>query len=169
VRLQVITRQALTTLLVLSLWHAPVPWVHAHDLVGPVVDHVPALHRHVDEFHATEVEHGDEHLDLHAHWILPWQRAHDPVQAPGHPGGDSSDDDGFLFRVAGAATGPTLKSVGQPAGRSFDGLSPALGMSVRQRLPFGNAPAFALSHGRHFFETYGRAVSVGDLLGVRVC
>src|SRR5574337_1804227 len=76
-------RRTIRTLLLLSLWHAPVPWVHAHDLTGPTVDLVYSLHRHVDKYHVRDVQHGALHLDLHTHLILPWSHERSPCHAPG--------------------------------------------------------------------------------------
>jgi hypothetical protein len=68
------------------MWHAPLPWVHSHDIVGPFVEHVLSLARHVDHFHLAEVEHGQRHLGWHVHLVLPWNAS----QTSDCPGDDLS-------------------------------------------------------------------------------
>lgn len=156
-------------MLLLSFWHAPIPWVHAHDLTGPVAERVASLHRHIDTFHAAQVEHGERHLDLHAHLVLPWGRQYDSEPAPGDRHGSETDDVDFLVRYGGAPTGSSQTHIGQPTDRAFGSPHAAAGLYAAERSVLSNAPLFSLSHGRHFFETFGRAVSIRDLLGVRLC
>src|SRR5262245_9754318 len=102
-------RFAVRLALLLSLWHAPIPWIHAHDLIGPSVEHLDSLHRHVEEFHAGERSHGEAHLDLHAHLILPWGGGLDSRHSP--DGSDEEDaDDGYQLQWEGPA-GASSKSV----------------------------------------------------------
>jgi hypothetical protein len=157
------------TLLLLSLWHAPIPWLHAHDLSGPSVEHRAALHRHVDEFHAAELEHGEAHLGLHAHFILPWGHGHDPQHAPNGSDPADSDEDDFLVWFGGTPAGAPVKVVGQPTDRALGCVSAFDEQPAAERPTGGSAPLFSLSRGRHFFETYGQKVSAGDLFGVRLC
>lgn len=158
----------LRTLLVLSLWHAPIPWVHAHDLIGPDVEHIAELHQHVDRFHAEEVRHGESHLDLHTHLIYPWGRHHSPG-APDDSEPAGSDDGDFLL-LAGTSSGVTSsKTFGQPTDRAIDVIAPVDQGPAAHAAVGGHAPLICLSRGAHFLETYGRAVSSRDLFGVRLC
>src|SRR4029450_8695937 len=78
--------RALRVLLVLSLWHAPIPWVHPPQIDGPDVDHLQVLSRHVAEFHSRELNHGEKSLDWHMHLVLPWCLTHHlPCPAPQQP------------------------------------------------------------------------------------
>jgi hypothetical protein len=167
-RAAALARGVLRTLLLLSLWHAPIPWIHAHDLEGPTVELVASLHRHVDACHSREILQGDRHLDLHSHLVFPWGHQHDPLSlADGEPVPVSEDAD-FLSPAAGLSIGDSLKQIGQPAERAFErllvadlaGSSPGCGWGI---------PVIALRHGRHFFETFGETVSVCDLVCVRTC
>ena len=160
-------RRALALMLIVSLWHAPVPWIHAHELHGTDVDHVEQLHRHVDAFHATEIAAGQLRLDLHAHLILPWERVPTP-DAPGTPHVPGSDDLEFALLSVGTGASLSAKSAGPAAPELLGNLLASLmiGSSVRQ------APESSLrgiSRGSHFFETYGCSVSIGDLVSVRIC
>ncbi|HTI51974.1 MAG TPA: hypothetical protein VL475_13515 [Planctomycetaceae bacterium] len=162
-------RRMVRALLLLSLWHAPIPWVHAHDLAGPSVDHVASLHRHVDAFHARDIEHGEFHLDLHAHLVLPWSHDRQPLHGPGGPELPDSDDSDFVLEMGGGAAGSTLKALGRPIDPNFDPLRMAGDLATRGPSAWSAAPGVSRSQGRHFFETFGRSVSVGDLICVRVC
>jgi hypothetical protein len=155
--------------LLLSLWHAPVPWVHAHDLTGRSVDEVRSLHRHVDEFHARDVELGERHLDLHAHLILPWSHEREPFHRPGCPEGPDPDDSDFVLEIASGSAGSTPKAIGRPVDPHFDPLRSVSEVISRGHSAASAARWISLGHGRHFFETFGRSVSVGDLICVRVC
>src|SRR5262245_48904412 len=57
--------------LVLSLWHAPIPWFHSHE-ISDSAEHAGFLSRHVHEFHADEMAQGEAHPGWHWHLILPW-------------------------------------------------------------------------------------------------
>jgi hypothetical protein len=61
----------------LSVWHAPVPWVHLHETSGPTVAYDVQLQRHLGEFHphlAAETQPAS--LGWHVHLVLPWQCGH---------------------------------------------------------------------------------------------
>lgn len=151
----------------LSLWHAPIPWLHAHDLRGPSVEHSELLHRHVDEFHLDELDRGEEHLALHSHLLLPWKP--DPHDSrPGSDSGGPCSDEMLLGLTLGASDGGLQKGLSPSSDRAF-GIGLLHAVPVLNGLPHGGAPQFGLRHGRHFFETFGRAVSITDLLGVRLC
>jgi len=160
-------RRLLAALLVVSLWHAPVPWIHAHALRGGDVDHIEQLHRHVDAFHATEIAAGQLRLELHAHLILPWERVPTP-DAPGAPHVPGSDDLDYALLSADSGATLSAKSAGAVSPDSFGNLmtSQVIDSFLRQ------APESSLrgiSCGSHFFETYGCSVSIGDLVSVRLC
>jgi hypothetical protein len=72
--------------LILSMWNAPIPWFHTHDLVGPEVAQQQALAVHVDRFHAAELRLGQVSHEWHLHWILPWN----PQAIPCDPEGESA-------------------------------------------------------------------------------
>jgi hypothetical protein len=162
-------RRTIRIVLLLSLWHAPVPWVHAHDLTGRAVDEVRSLHRHVDEYHARELELGERHLDLHAHLILPWSHEHQPFHRPGCPERPDTDDSDFVLELASASAGSTLKAIGRPVDRHFDPLRSTSDVISRGQLAWAAARWSSPGYGRHFFETFGCSVSIGDLICVRVC
>jgi hypothetical protein len=153
----------------LSLWHAPVPWVHAHDLTGPSVDLVYSLHRHVDKYHTRDVQYGARHLDLHTHLILPWSHERPPCHAPGCPELPDSHDSDFVLELGSVASASSLKAIGRPIDPNFAPLR-----SIGEMLPRGQWAVCAALHaspgyGRHFFETFGGSVSIGDLIAVRTC
>lgn len=161
--------RGLVGMMIVSLWHAPIPWVHAHDLSGPGVAHSAALHHHIDEFHARDIARGEEHLALHSHLMLPWKGSnHD--EAPGrHSGGHAPDDVLFTLKFAGGMSQSASKPVGSPSDRAFDAVG-LLALPALQQLPVGvAAPLAPFRLGGHFFDTFGRPVSIADLFGVRLC
>lgn len=154
-----------------SMWHAPIPWVHAHDLQVPTVEHLAPLQRHVEDFHSGEVEAGETHRGIHAHLVLPWR--HSPqtthgTDGPAGSGSDSEEDESTLL-IGAASTSTPIKSVGRPADRAFDSAVANSGASAPHQPVWNGVALFSFSHGRHFFETFGHRVSIGDLCCVRLC
>lgn len=160
---------ALRTLLVLSMWHAPIPWVHAHDLAGPIVDQGGTLARHVEEFHAGLDHHGEGDIGWHTHLVLPWCLSHH-APCPLDRQGDESEThylSGLKFGVVQPA--PTPVSMGHALAVAYLPVSELCALAHphnRLSMPIGpNARNRAL----HFLGTYGGSVSLGDLLSVHVC
>jgi hypothetical protein len=164
-----VARGVVRTLLLLSLWHAPIPWIHAHDLEGPQVEQIALLHRHVDACHSREIQHGDRHLDLHSHLVFPWGHQHDPLNLADGEQVPVSEDTDFLSPAAGVSAGTSLKQIGQPAERAFEQLLVADLLLTSHCGGWGSGRVFSLGSGRHFFETFGETVSVCDLVCVRTC
>lgn len=154
--------------LIVSLWHAPIPWVHFHDLEGPQVEQLETLSQHVAEFHAGEVGHGLTALDWHAHLVLPWSlHQHDTCPEDEHaprPEGDC------LVMLAGSAISQLSLSLGRPIPAALAGPGDAIASSPLA-LPEVVAAATIPPGGlcRHFFETYGPSIAVRDLVGVQIC
>src|SRR5262249_55342873 len=117
-----LTCRILRVVLALSLWHAPIPWVHAHEIDGPEVDHSLVLSRHVAEFHSRELSQGERRLDWHMHLVLPWCLIHHlpcPDQQQPSP---VSDDyvGGAKWSVAGPSADKMLIEPATPAFRGED-------------------------------------------------
>jgi hypothetical protein len=160
---------ALRLSVVLSLWHAPIPWIHAHDLEGPEVDRLPLLARHVNEFHGREVTRGQHHLDWHLHLVLPWSLVHDTsCPEDGHPQ-PGSDEYCGAPRLAVASAAP-FQGLGELTARALlpGQLSADLAIITPSEVG-AQAALTGCARGTHFFATYGRADAVRDLLGVRLC
>lgn len=70
--------------LILSLWQAPVPWLHCHgtDLVAGISSQTAGeLMTHLDSFHRPYEINSDEEFGWHCHWIIPsW--FHDSNETP---------------------------------------------------------------------------------------
>jgi hypothetical protein len=161
--------RVLRVVMVLSLWHAPIPWVHVHDLDGPQVERLGSLSRHIADFHARELSRGGTRLDWHAHLVLPWCLTHQhdcPADNERNPG----SDDILAGAKANACSWASGQSIGQPTARAFLAeqipadaavlVSPGTGAS---------ATLFCQAPFRHFFESYGSSVAVRDLVSVRLC
>lgn len=160
--------RALRVLLALSLWHAPIPWVHVHDLEGPQVEHRQSLAKHIAEFHSGDLAWGRSRLDWHAHLVLPWSLNHHLPCPDGDRHEHESDD--FAAPKPRPAGVTSDQAIGQPTTRAFlagdvvvdEGLSISIEAGAM-------AHTAAISRGAHFFETYGRASAIRDLAGVRLC
>jgi|GEM_PF-2388322 len=132
-------RGSVRLLLVLSMWHAPLPCVHTHDIVGPFVEHVLSLARHVDHFHLAEVEHGQRHLGWHVHLVLPWNASHateGPTDDLSHIPHDLPTHAQFAVADAGSSAQPLLRTVellpAQPGLVEADLLTTLTGHAVRE-------------------------------------
>ena len=80
-RLSYVGRFVLRACLIVSLWQAPVPWIHSHETdssQGTGLASTGDLVQHLALFHpATKIDSADE-LGWHLHWILPcWGHALD--------------------------------------------------------------------------------------------
>lgn len=162
-------RLALRGLLVVSLWHAPIPWVHFHDLEGPSVEQLDPLSLHVAEFHARDLGGGRKALDWHAHLVLPW-RLDQHHSDPGDEDQAPRPDDDCIVLTAAAANLQSLLSLGRPLPAQLAGWGDLPGVCA---FDLTEGVASATTPGsdrrRHFFETYGRPAAVRDLTGVRLC
>jgi hypothetical protein len=161
--------RVLRIMLVLSLWHAPIPWVHAHEIDGPQVDRLQMLARHVNEFHARELTRGEQCLDWHVHLVLPWCLVHHlpcPEEDQHEPGADEYFGGA---RSSTAGISPVM-DIGQPTTTAFLSGAPAADQAGLATQEVGTRSAIlACALGTHFFETYGRTDCVRDLVGVRLC
>jgi hypothetical protein len=164
-----LTGRTLRVVLVLSLWHAPIPWVHAHEIDGPDVDHLQVLSRHVAEFHSRELNQGEKTLDWHMHLVLPWCLVHH-LPCPDQQQGEPNSDDYVGGARCSAVASNVVKTVIQPASRAFRAEDLATSDGIWLASAAGvNTAISAIARGQHFFETYGRTHSVRDLVGVRLC
>ncbi len=153
----------------LSLWHAPIPWVHAHEIEGPQVERLQLLSRHVAEFHTRELSQGARRLDWHVHLVLPWCFDHHfpcPDQERREPG----SDDYFGGTALNTVAATSAKTIGQPTARAFLAAHPPSDQPAALRDTMDARTALAAAgRGGHFFETYGRPHPVRDLASVRLC
>ncbi len=83
---------------VLSLWHAPIPWVHVH------AAHSAELTKHIEHFHPDLITHlENESVGWHWHAVLPpWGRA---------PSSNGDDEEPSPWTVVGfepAVAGVTM-------------------------------------------------------------
>src|SRR5438309_1651419 len=160
--------RVLRAAIVLSLWHAPIPWVHAHDLDGPRVEGRQLLSEHVAEFHGRELSQGQKRLDWHMHLVLPWCIVHH-LPCPDSDHRQPASDDFFGAVKMGRGAELSVKAIMQPTTRAF--LAASLGADAARLLlsAIGTESIGVFGRGTHFFETYGRTSCVRDLVGVRLC
>ncbi|MBS0267170.1 MAG: hypothetical protein JSS02_34920 [Planctomycetes bacterium] len=157
----------LRVVMALSLWHAPVPWVHFHDLESPEFARQETLAIHVAEYHSQELLAGLTTLDWHAHLVLPW--SHDPHAPQPGQGDDESRPDENCVECAGSveiAAGTTAESrwcSGLSAGLWGPGGDVSSGAGLARQ---GNGPELRPCQ---FFTTYGGAAALRNLIAVRVC
>ena len=163
------TGRALRFVMVLSLWHAPIPWVHVHEIAGPQVERLASLSQHVAVFHARDLSWENTTLNWHAHLVLPWCLNHQhncPADDDRDPGSD--DILGCARVIAGAIA--ESQAFGQPTTRAFlAGGIFADEAALIERAIGTSSGQIGPSRIRHFFETYGCSVAVRDLMSVRLC
>jgi hypothetical protein len=166
---QTATGRVLRVVMVLSLWHAPIPWIHVHEFEGAQVERLESLSRHIAAFHAHELNRGSPSGDWHAHLVLPWCMNHHH-DCPADDERDPAPDDilgGAKVTVGGL---PVSQSYGQPTTRAFlTWAIPADGAAVAQYGPATSGAPSGPAPFRHFFETYGGSVAICDLVSVRLC
>jgi len=167
----VLSGVALRLVLVLSLWHAPLPWVHAHMMPKRAGGHAHALARHVHALHAEDIEHGATHLAWHLHLVLPWC-----VEGETRcPSDDPSDDEGHIgftmkFGVATSASQQTAHDLGGGlASDACGGGAIAGGLMAATTFHDVRVADPQRHRSRHFLETFGRTISAAELTGVRLC
>jgi hypothetical protein len=89
--------------LVISLWQAPVPWLHRHPVSaenGTSERLTLELQKHLSAFHPTIRSPFDQDLGWHCHWVLPsWTHALDNT-----PDDESPADEEVVFDSALAAS-----------------------------------------------------------------
>ena len=153
-------------LLVLSLWHAPLPWVHSHAMAGPIVDQVASLARHIDEFHPDAAQDTLE-AGWHMHLVLPWSLSHH-TPCPYQHNHDDGSNAALGLNAGIVMPAPLPVSVGYAANGELllvDAAGSAEGLhrgGLTQLSNTRNSPG-------HFLGTFGGSVSLGDLLSVRTC
>lgn len=157
----------LRIVLALSLWHAPIPWLHCHDLDGTEVEHTAALSHHVHGFHQSALEHGVRHAPWHAHLLLPWCNETLPCsEGDESPHRDGLPDDCIACR---ADAGPSTQSASLPASAIEQGADDGTLLRAawnRHAAAGGRSP---LSRSGHFLATSGCSTSLIDLLSARLC
>jgi hypothetical protein len=166
---QTATGRLLRVVMVLSLWHAPIPWIHVHEFEGPQVQRLDSLSRHIAAFHSHELKKESPPPDWHAHLVLPWCMSHQH-DCPADDERDPAADDILGGAKATAGGLPSGQSYGQPTTRAF--LTGAIPADEAALVQFGSATSGALSgplRFRHFFETFGGSIAICDLVSVRLC
>lgn len=155
-------------LLVLSLWHAPIPWIHAHDVQGPDVDSRTLLSEHVAEFHARELAEGRQRLDWHAHLILPWCLVHHFPCPESQHSQRASDD--LVGAIDASSRTASIDACGPALDRAFmAGLVVVDGAVTVLSAVAGDTGQAARECGGHFFASYGPSIGVQELIGLRLC
>lgn len=143
----------------LTLWNAPLPWLHQHAVAEEHVDHV--LERHLRTFDHTSYPPHDSQ-NWHWHLALLWQMM-DGGQCPGDEPAPSphlliENHCPWLSAVPNLPNLPAEQrffSETLPAGRSHHSLTP----KCVSRIP---------DHSPHFLQTF-HAGSFRDLLSVARC
>lgn len=165
-RLQLGCRVVVRFWLLLSLWHAPLPWLHTHEFAG---SHSESLSRHVHKLHGDNEVEDDSHVGWHVHLVLPWRGDSGESCLPDEPPDESGHMGyGLKYGVAGSAT-PTVLGSGEWQVCSIFAV-PAVADSVPSlTVPSLIGHDYQRHRGKHFFETYGGTVSIADLVGVHLC
>ena len=163
-----IARYALRVCLVLSLWHAPLPWFHVHAVEAAVVAQTPWLAEHVEEFHAELLEQTTASLGWHVHLVLPWNATHKgdcDGRSDGRHGSGQSGDEGSHFvaalKYSVPCTSPSAVAAIPPVEAGLPLAATDLVRDAEQFRP--PAP------GASFLATFLGSVALCDLLDRYVC
>lgn len=163
-------------LLMLTLWNAPIPWVHVHGMPESADGYNRLLVEHLQVFHpgvnpATESQSG-----WHLHWILPWSVA-DGGPCPANPVPDRTptDVDGPAETrpvhsprfTAPSSLEDSLEELVRPARTSLAEFSGRIGdYDLRKASGAAGERAVACAH---FFQTFPASVTLTALIGVALC
>jgi len=119
--------------MLLSLWQAPIPWLHNHGTSTAVISQVAAaqeLNSHLIVYHPS-VDRGIEHeFGWHCHWVLPtWKHALDDT-----PDDEPPLQEAIVFDPVDVPT-VELLNASLPLLIVIDSIQPAVH-------PFGSAESF---------------------------
>lgn len=148
----------LTVLALLSVWRAPLPWIHQHvGLSGATVEQ-PSLIEHLGTSHVENLE--SDWFGWHFHWVLPGHTSDEDCPRNGNHGSQSTVMDEFgvqsshvelLTRMAALAT-------------SFDSFGMDEFVSELSLLELSSTvPAHS------FLQTFAAAVPLRAMTGVLRC
>jgi hypothetical protein len=166
---RLLTARWLRLAIVVSLWHAPIPWLHIHEMEGPSVDRLSLLAQHIAEFHGQDSGQPVAPLDWHMHVILPWDLIHHAPCRDQKQHQNGADDD-YAGLSAGGFALVSGATVGQPLARAFQAGQWQLPLGLESRSSGMASAALCPGQlGRQFFATYGSAVPMRDLTGLLTC
>jgi hypothetical protein len=154
--------------MLLSVWHAPIPWFHVHAVAGPAVEHNLQLQRHLGEFHpglASEV--AENAVGWHVHLILPWQSQHkgDCDSQESHPDG-SDCIAGLKFGSAFSPSQSSLSLNQLLCASTWPTLIPPADLQAVQSAA-DRKPALGAPTG--FFASFGASIAICDLIDRHLC
>jgi hypothetical protein len=146
-------QQVLRLGLIVSLWPAPVPWLHSHR-----EESRPSLVFHLQEFHSGN---SDEHEGWHIHFTYLWRLADDPC-AP-----EDRDEPPPCQLPATPAIAASAVSIVAPASlASFDVIAPAA--TLRAQITGREAAPRRIWPGG-FLHSFAVVIAPHQLLGVLLC
>jgi hypothetical protein len=158
-------RLALHAVLIVSLWHAPVPWVHFHDLESPQVAQSEELSNHVFEFHSHDLLVGLKSLSWHAHLVLPWSLHPHSRQPDDEEDGSRPESDCV---VSNAGSGNLNHACSH--GRSLAAPDSRLSVIVTAApTTIGHVQSRNGALFRQFLATFGQGNALRALTSVRLC
>jgi hypothetical protein len=148
----------LCAVLVASLWHAPIPWIHTHDAESGHHHGGPraSLAWHLQHFHPD----GEEPEGWHIHLTLPWDvfRTSNGKSDPESPAPEWVFEMPFMVSDAGPALANHDVTLAPPALLPVDGETVAV-----------HAPHATLVNGLHFMQTWSSSVPLRALICVALC
>lgn len=114
-------RNLLRLLMILSMWQAPVPFLHCHSLRAEDAGGDVVMRQHLVRFHREALSHPGFGLGWHVHFELPAEffGCQDDDDSPARSRGDSA-------RVERAAVAETRLEVSSPASPEIERLLPGL-------------------------------------------
>jgi hypothetical protein len=154
-RVRTSLQKAVALCLMVSLWPAPVPWVHSHDVHASE----PRLASHLTEYHAHDG--ADSHEGWHLHFAYLWRLADDP-QSPEEP----QEPPPCQRPVTPATASPAILTAAPPTAAFLSDV-------VFDPLPSGSSWAWDVSGHRicpgTFLNSFADVIAPHQLLGVLLC
>ena len=159
-------------MLLLSLWQAPMPWLHAHGTNEHEDANENTLTRHITEFHDNESADSVAELGWHVHLVLPWCPAHRDPCSPERSQQHDSETGHFQFGLNVGMMPSASTTAIFDALASNGSLLQILAIDVPLATTGTHCPrvfCFGQQECAHFLGTYGDSIAICDLLSSRVC
>ncbi len=146
----------------LSLWNAPLPWIHRHDAAearadGDLARHLQTFHRDADAEALHEAE------SWHWHFAFLWQM----MECDHRPAAEQNSHSISLTEANVPCPNAPEISPRELLERHF-----IRGTMLADALPpadWGRSCAFPAGHSRQFLQTFLAGTAIRDLLGVARC
>ena len=152
---------AVCGVLIVSLWRAPVPWIHSHESLKAQGLPEASLIRHLHHLHHGADGSEAESLGWHIHLTWPWEMFTEPCGHPDPQAPAPRTVYDMPYVVAQALSAPDMDRSG--------GTSPLPGLCLDRAHLQPHEMLSPCVPGRHFLATYAPSVALRALICVARC